>query len=68
MWRGGSSLDRPAQAQCALAARNNYFNFWDEVADTGDQRNLPMDLGRQMGFHECMSFRPCASCQFIGFL
>jgi hypothetical protein len=53
---------------CALAARNNYFNFRDEAADTGDQRNLPLDLGRQMGFHECMSFRPGASCQFIGFL
>src|ERR1700679_1436146 len=38
-----------------LAARNKYYNFRDEAADTGDQRNLPIDLARKIGFHECKS-------------
>jgi hypothetical protein len=32
---------------------NNNCNLRDEVADTGDQPNAPMDLGRQMGFDGC---------------
>jgi len=41
---------------CVHPPTANYnCDFRDEAADSGDQRNLPIDLGRQMSFHVCKS-------------